>query len=70
MYDEVDESAVVAVLSGLVATDVSTACEAELGAAMRGLRRVRGWLDAFETAVAARSEGLRQDGRGAARSRC
>ena len=64
MYDEVDESAVVAVLSGLVATDVSTACEAELGAAMRGLRRVRGWLDAFETAVAVRSEGLRQDGRG------
>ena len=64
MYDEGGESAVAAMLSSLVAIDVSTACEADLGAAMRELRRLRGWLDAFETAVAGRSEALRQDGRG------
>ena len=54
MYEDGGEGAVVALLAGLVAADVSTAGEAELGAAMRGLRRVRGWLDAFEAAVATR----------------
>ena len=64
MYDDRGDGDVVGALAALVAVDVAVAGEVELGSAMRGLRRVRGWLDAFEAAVAARSDELGRVGQG------
>ena len=64
MYDDRVDEDVVGVLATLVAVDVGGAGEVELGAAMRRLRRVRGWLDAFEAQLVERSDELGRAGQG------
>jgi hypothetical protein len=51
-------------VEAVLAVDVSIATEAELGAACRSARTVRGFLDAFEAAVAHRGEELKANGCG------
>ena len=66
MYDEhVFEAVDVSeALTELLALDVTTATDVQLGAACRRARQIRGFLDAFEAAAARRSDELQAAGCG------